>query len=60
MLLGVVPQTQAVAGQHFTRVGLLQAGENPKQGGLSGTVQSEHHHLAALVDGKIDSGEHLE
>ena len=40
--------------------GWLDAGQQPQQRGLAGTVQPEHHHPAAPVDGQVDVGEHLE
>src|SRR4029453_6871616 len=60
MLLGVVAKAQAVTSQDLTRVRLVQAREDSQQGGLARTVEAQDHDLAALVDSKIDIGEHLE
>ena len=60
MLLCVVAELQAVAGEHFTGVGSFDAGQRAQQRRLARAVQTEDHDAAALVDGKVDIGEDLE
>jgi hypothetical protein len=60
MLLGVVAETKAVTRDDNTGVGIVQAGQDAQQRGLSGTVETEHNNVATFVDGEINIGEYLE
>ena len=60
MLLGVVADLEAVAGDDPAGVGLVDAGEEPQQRGLAGAVQAEDDDARALVDRQVDVGEDLE
>ena len=60
MLLGVVTDLQPVPRLDRTRVGPVHPGQDAQQRGLAGAVEPEDHHPAALVDGQVDVGEHLQ
>ena len=59
MFLRVVAEPGSVPQDPLPYIGLLQPGEKPQHRGLSGAVQSEDDHFGALINGEIDSGEHL-
>src|SRR5699024_1568943 len=59
VLLRVVAELESVTGHDFTRVGFVEAGEQPQQGRLARAVVAEDDDTRALVDGEVDPGEHL-
>ena len=60
VLLGVVAELEAVAGNDAPRVGFLDAGQQPQQRGLTGTVQAKHDDLGTAINGQVNTGEHFE
>jgi hypothetical protein len=60
VLLGVIAEAKPVARDDNTGVGIVQAGQNTQQRGLSGTVEAEDDDVTAFVDGEINIGEDLE
>ena len=60
MLLGEVADLHTVPGHEIAGVGLLGAGQQPKQGGLARPVETQHDHPRSSVDREIHTGEHLQ
>src|SRR6185295_16026770 len=60
VLLCVIAEAKPVARDDNAGVGIVQAGQDTQQRGLSGTVEAEHDDVAAFVDGEINIGEYLE
>ena len=50
--LGQIPDIQAAPLHHRTLIRLLQACRDPKERGLSGSVDSDQADLFPLIDGK--------
>ncbi len=57
MLLGVVPQLEAVAGDDLAGVRRVDAGEDPQQGGLPGPVETDEEHALPTLDSELDIDE---
>ena len=57
VLLGVIPQSQAVPGHDRAGVGWLDRTEDSQQRRLARAIEAEHDNPGALVDGQVDIGE---
>ena len=60
MFLGEVADLESVAGFDLTGVHRLDPGQQAEQRRLAGTVEAQHHHPGASVDGQIHPGKDLE
>ena len=60
VLLGKVSQLRAVTVDDLAGIGLRRAGKHAQQRGLTRTVQAQHHHTGAAVDGQVNARENLE
>ena len=60
VFLGEVADLHPVAGFDGAGIGFLDSGEHPQQGGLARTVEAQHDHPGAPVDGQINTGEHFQ